>query len=111
ARLRIRPRHIEAAERMNIDKRARAFAVDIQVANVKFAPHALNPLSVRRIEPSGKTVDRIVGDRERVIEVPGFYDCENRTEYLLLRDASPGIDIGNHSRGNEISRVGQFVSS
>src|SRR6185369_15717115 len=48
AGLRIRSRHIEAAERMRTDNRARAFAIDVQVSYVEVLHGALDLIRVKR---------------------------------------------------------------
>src|SRR6185369_5815809 len=48
AGLRIRSRHIEAAERMRTDNRARAFAIDVQVSYVEVLHGALDLIGVKR---------------------------------------------------------------
>src|SRR5262249_31183589 len=105
-----RPRHIEPAERMHVHHRAGAFAVDIKIADVEFAFRAFDALAVARIERAGQTVDRVVGDLERVVNVFGFDDGEHGTEDLFLREARFRIDIGDDSRRNEPAFAGQFVA-
>src|SRR5688500_5650093 len=41
AGLRIGARHVEAAERMHADQRARAFAIQVQITNVEFVTRAI----------------------------------------------------------------------
>src|SRR5947209_2051853 len=62
ARLRIRPRHVEAAERMRADERAGALAVDVEVADEELVLGAADLLLIIGEYGAGEAVLRVVRD-------------------------------------------------
>src|SRR5262249_47279979 len=96
-------------EGMHIDQRARAFAVDVEVTHVEIPFRALDPPTFPRIESAGQTVNRVVGDRERVVDVFGFDQGEDRAEDLLLGDAGLRGDVRDYGGLDEPPLVGQLV--
>src|ERR1051326_821275 len=83
AGLRVGARHIEAAERMGAHDGSRAFAVDVQVADVELAPGALDLLRRRRVDGSGEPEVRTVGDAQRVVVAARLDDGQDGPEDLL----------------------------
>src|SRR2546423_1465442 len=60
ARLRVRAAHLEAAERVRADERARALAVEVEIADVKLAARVLQLLAVVRVNRARQPVLRVV---------------------------------------------------
>src|SRR5437660_8444676 len=69
AGLRVGAAHVEAAEGVRADERARALAVEVEVADVELAPRALQLLAVVRVDRARQTVLRVVRYPKRVVEV------------------------------------------
>src|SRR6266487_805402 len=84
--LRVGSRHVEPAERMHAHERARALAVQVEVAAEELPLTALEPLPVARIEGARQAVLRIVGDGDTLIEILDGQDREHRPENLLFRE-------------------------
>ena len=63
--------HIEAAERVNADQRARALAVDVEVADEEFVLGLRDPGRIARVDRAGQAELGPVGDRQRVVEAVG----------------------------------------
>ncbi|CDN43862.1 hypothetical protein BN871_DS_00070 [Paenibacillus sp. P22] len=103
ARLGIGARHVEAAERMDPDESAGAFAVEVQVAGKKFAAGLLQVLPAARYDRSSKAVIRIVGEFERLVEGGRLDERDNRPEDFFLRDAGLGVHVGENRRLDEIA--------
>src|SRR5205807_10034913 len=82
--LRIGARHIESAERMRSCNSARAFAVDIQIAHVEFTNGPVNLVTRLRVDRSGQSKLRIIGDLEPVVEVSRFDHHQHWPENFLL---------------------------
>src|ERR1051325_3137796 len=60
ARLRVSARHVEAAERMYADERARAFSVEVEMADVNLATRAFEFLAVVRVDRARQSILRVV---------------------------------------------------
>ena len=104
AGLRIRARHVEAAERVRADHRARALAVEVQVADEEPLARLLELVAgcSRRPRRSGRTAESFASC-ERVVEVVGLRDREHRAEDLFLEDAGLGVDVGDDGRLDEVA--------
>src|ERR1051326_8955792 len=82
----IRSRHIEAAERMRAHHRARALAIEVQIADVETLSGLAQMLGVVREDGAGEPVLRVVGELERVLEIARPGHRQDRSEDLLLED-------------------------
>src|SRR5947209_588454 len=103
ASFRVSAGHVEAAERVNADERARAFAIEVEIANMKFTPRAFELLRVVCIDSAGQTELRIVGNPERVVKILRANDCQHRPEDFFLLNGRARFDICNHCRLDEES--------
>ena len=86
---------------MDADKRARAFTIEIQIADMKFTTSAFQLRLVVCVDGSGQTILRIVGDSQGVVEIICANDGQHRPEDFLLLDGRARFDIGNHGRFDE----------
>src|SRR6476659_5486963 len=86
AGLRVGPRHVEAAERMDADQGAGALAVEVEVPDVEIALAAQQPLPVPREERARQAVLGLVRDADPVLEALDLHDAQHRSEDLLARD-------------------------
>src|SRR5712675_2098917 len=68
AGLRIRARHVEAAERMRADHRPRALAIDVQISYVKLADRLLDLVAGLSVDSARQPELRVVRNLQRVIE-------------------------------------------
>src|SRR5215831_9859124 len=82
--LRIGSRHVEAAERMGAHHRARALAVDVQVADVEVADGAVNLVARAGVDGPGQSELCVVGDFERMVEAASLDDGEHGPEDFFL---------------------------
>ena len=98
AGLRIRTAHIKSAERVNADQGARAFTVQIEIADVKFTPRPLEIFLAGRKNRAGQTEFRIVGDLERVVEIPRLDHGQDWRKDLFLFESGPGRDVVDDRR-------------
>src|ERR671933_1548511 len=102
ARLRVGAAHVEAAEGVCADERARALAVEVEVADVELAARALQLLAVVRVDRAGQAVLRVVGDPDGLVEVARADAGEDGAENLLLLDAVAGLHVGDDGRLDEV---------
>ena len=87
--LRVRAGHVEAAERVHADERARALAVQVEVADVELALSRARAARGRasRASRSGRT--RVsLATRDALLEAPDLQDREHGAEDLLAREAA-----------------------
>src|SRR5437763_3050393 len=101
AGLRVGAAHVEAAEGVRADERARALAVEVEVADVELAARALQLLAVVRVDRARQSVLRVVGDPKRVVEVIRTDAGEDGAKNLLLLDAVAGFYVGDDCRLDE----------
>ena len=78
-------------------KGAGTFAIQIKIANVKFAACPVKTLLRAGVKCPGQAKLSIVCDLESVVEITSFNDRENRGKYLLLY-GRPGFYIVNNCR-------------
>src|SRR5439155_14880471 len=81
---RIRPRHIETAKGMCADDRARALAVDVEVADVEFTLGDFDLLARAGIDRAGETELGIIGDLKAMFKISRFNHSQHRSENLFL---------------------------
>src|SRR5258707_15527499 len=82
---------------MNAHEGARAFAIEIKIADVEFAARAFQPGFVSRVHRARQSELRIVGYPQRVIIVVCLDHCEYRSKDLFLLDRRTGFNVRNHS--------------
>src|SRR5262249_44106895 len=85
---------------------AGAFAVEIQVADVKLLPRALQLLARGGIKSAVKADLGFVGYPARGVVVGALDPGRPGAEYFFLRDAGWGRDVGNHGGLNEVPFAG-----
>src|ERR1700693_1153427 len=95
------PRHVEAAEGVHADQRARALAVQIQVAAEELPLPALEAPAVARVERARQAVLGVVGDGDSLVEVLHFQHGEHRPEDLFPRETVARLDLVHHRRPDE----------
>ena len=84
ARLGIGAGHIESAEGMRGHRRARALAIDIEVADVELADSAGNLLLRFCVHCAREPELGIVGNFQRMVEIPGLSNSQDGAEDLFL---------------------------
>jgi len=82
---------------------ASAFAVQIQIANVKGFFGLLNLAFVFGIDRTRQSKFCIVRNLESFVKVFGFDDRQHRPKDLFLRDAGLRADIGDNCRLHEVA--------
>src|SRR5436305_7334161 len=102
AGLRVGAAHVEAAEGVRADERARALAVEVEVADVELAARALQLLAVVRVDGSGQAVLRAVGNPQRLVEVARADAGQDGAEDFLLLDAVARLHVGEDGRLDEV---------
>ena len=76
---------------------ARAFAIDVEIADVEFAFGNFDLLARAGINRAGEAELSIIGDFEPVLEVPRLDDRQHRAENLLLLQLRLRLNVGDHS--------------
>src|SRR5258706_6278209 len=97
AGLGIRSRHVEAAERMDANKGAGAFAIEIEITDVKFTARVFQPGFVGRIDRARQAELRVIGYPQSVVIVVGLNHGEDGTKDLFLLDVRTMLYISNYS--------------
>ena len=54
---------------MNADQRARAFAIEVEIADMELAPRAFDLLRIIPVDRAGQTIFGIIGDPQRIVEI------------------------------------------
>src|SRR5882672_9865983 len=98
AGFRVGARHVEAAKRMHAHQRARALAIEIEIADVELAAGALDLRFVSRVNRAGQTKLRVVRDTQSIRIVVRFDHRQHRPEDLFLLDRRARIHVGDDRR-------------
>src|SRR3989442_15879463 len=108
AGLRAGARKAVAAERLAADERAGDGAIDVEVSRPEFLRGAADVRRGAREESARQRVLAVVGEGERVVEVVGTHDREDRPEDLLGGD--PGArPVRHHDRRADVPSAGGDV--
>src|ERR1700759_3916489 len=83
ARLRIRAAHVEPAERMSSDHRARALAIQVKIANVILGACLVQRFTRSCVDCARETVLRVVSDSEALLEILHLDDRQYRSKNLF----------------------------
>src|SRR6185369_8156187 len=81
--------------------RARAFAVQIQIADMKLFARAMQFCFVAAIDSTSKTKLRVVRDLECIVVILCLDHGEHWTKDLFLLDRRTWLDVCNHCRFDE----------
>src|ERR1700682_3612973 len=81
---------------MNANEGAGAFAIEIEIADMKLAPRPRKPFFVSTVDSSGQAKLRVIGDAQRVVIVVCFDHREYWSENLLLFNRRAGLYVGNN---------------
>ena len=92
---------------MHADERARALAVDVEIADKELGKRLLDARRVAGVYGSGEAEFGSVGDCQRVVEAGGPDHGEHRPEDLFLGDAGRRIDVRDDRRFNKIPITGR----
>ena len=103
--------HVEAAERMCADQRAGALTVQVQISDVERFFSLPDFFRILRIDRTGQTKFRIVGDFQRFGIVLCFDDREHRTKHLLLSQPRFRRNIRDNRRLDEIAVAWRALSA
>ncbi len=88
---------------MHANERARAFAIQVQVADVKLSACALKFRFIRAVNRARQSILRVIRYLLSVVVILSFDNCEHRTEDLFLFDRCAGFDVGDDSRLDKVS--------
>src|SRR5713226_2579185 len=88
---------------MTADHGAGAFAIHVEIADVKFFSGALDFFRVLGINGAGEAKFRVVGHVQSFVKILRFGDGENGPENLFLENPRLRTDVGNHSWLDEIA--------
>ena len=88
---------------MRSDHRAGALAVEIQVADVELHEGSVELSGGVGVKGSGQTVLGVIGNRERIIEVPRFDYGKYRAKDLFLGNAGRWCNIGKYGGLNVLA--------
>src|ERR1043166_862645 len=103
AGLRVCTRHVEAAKRMHANQRARALAIEVQIADVKLPACALELRFIAAVNRARQAKLRVVRDLQRVVVILRFDYREHWSKDLLLLDRRTRFHVCNHGRFDEKS--------
>src|SRR6516162_592044 len=87
ARLGVRTRHVKAAKRVSTHQRSSALPVEVEVADVEALGCLVQLQPVLGVDGAGKPVLGVVGNFQRLVEVLGLDNGQDRPKDLLLGDA------------------------
>src|SRR6185312_16886806 len=96
---------------MDDHQRARALAVDVEIADMELALGAGDTVAVGREERAGQAVLRVVGDGQRLVKVLRLDDRQHRPKNLFLRQPRRGRDIGDDGRRDEIALLAGWLAA
>ena len=88
---------------MNPDKRAGALAIQIKIADVKFAARAFQLGFVSRVHRACQAKLGVIGYSQRVVVVVGFDHRQHRSKDFFLFDRRAGFHVRDHRRLDEES--------
>ena len=88
---------------MNTNQRARAFAIEIEIANVEFMARAIKLCLITRINRAGQSKLSIVRDAQRIVVIIGFNHSEHWSKNFFLLDCRTGFRVRDNSRFNEVA--------
>src|SRR5208282_6236083 len=109
-RFRIGTRHIETARRMRAYHRSRAFAVQVEIADVELAHRAVEFLPRTGVHRARQSELGVVGDFEGVVEIARLDHNQHRAENFFLLQRRLRLNVGNHGGLNEISLAGTGIA-
>src|SRR5438309_11320151 len=86
--------------------RARALAIDVQVADVELAAGALDLVPRARVDSAREAELGVVGNFKRVVEAARFDDREHRAEDLFLLELGIRWDVRENRGLDEVPFAG-----
>jgi hypothetical protein len=88
---------------MRAHDRARALAIDVQVADVELLDRPRDLLFRAGIRRAGQAELGVVGDAQALVEVTALDHGQHRPEDLLLLDGVAGLHVGDDGRLQEVA--------
>src|SRR5450755_2599305 len=96
---------------MRADHRTRAFAIDVEVADVELADGTVDLVARLGVDGAGQAELGVVGDFERVVETACLDHCEYGAEYLFLLQLRLRGDISKDRRLDEVAFAGGTLAT